>query len=79
MVLQNVNIGAPCPGLMTADHLVPRYAGGKTVPGNIVAACGQCNNSRNSETNQPKAGTIFSIGDDAPSSPFEPLLARYRQ
>jgi 5-methylcytosine-specific restriction endonuclease McrA len=63
----------------TADHLVPLYAGGKTVAGNIVAACRACNNARNgSETNRRRAsepGLVASIGDDAPSSPFE-VLAR---
>jgi 5-methylcytosine-specific restriction endonuclease McrA len=61
----------------TADHLVPRYAGGKTVAGNIVAACRACNNARNApETNRRRAAEpdlVVSIGDDAPRSPFEAL------
>jgi 5-methylcytosine-specific restriction endonuclease McrA len=65
----------------TADHLVPRYAGGKTVAGNIVAACRVCNNGRHAfETNRRRAsepGLVLSIGDNTPSSPFE-VLARQR-
>jgi 5-methylcytosine-specific restriction endonuclease McrA len=66
-----------CPKFCTADHLVPLYAGGKTVAGNIVAACRACNNARNApETNRRRASEsalVLSIGDDAPSSPFEVL------
>ena len=65
------------PKLCTADHLIPRYAGGKTVAGNIVAACRACNSTRNApETNRRRAsepGLVLSIGDDAPRSPFEAL------
>jgi hypothetical protein len=68
------------PKLCTADHLLPLYAGGKTVAGNIVAACRACNNARNAaETNRRRAaapGLVLSIGDDAPRSPFA-ALKRY--
>lgn len=70
------------PKLMTAEHVVPKYAGGQTRPGNIVAACYHCNNTRNPETNQIKPGAIVgSVGDDEVSSPFEVLrtLARYQR
>lgn len=30
----------------TWDHIVPIIAGGLTVPGNIVPACGSCNSSK---------------------------------
>jgi hypothetical protein len=67
------------PKFCTADHLVPRYAGGRTVAGNIVAACRACNNARNGlETNRRRAAEpdlVMSIGDDAPRSPFV-VLAR---
>jgi 5-methylcytosine-specific restriction endonuclease McrA len=66
------------PKLCTADHLVPRYAGGQAVAGNIVAACQACNNARNGpETNRRRAsepGLVASVGDDAPHSPFEEIL-----
>src|SRR5262249_43023426 len=65
------------PKFCPADHLVPRYAGGKTVAGNIVAACQACNNVRNAfETNRRRAcegSLVASTGDDAPRSPFEGL------
>jgi 5-methylcytosine-specific restriction endonuclease McrA len=65
------------PKLCTADHLIPVYAGGRTVAGNIVAACRACNNVRNApETNRRRAsepGLVVSIGDDTPRSAFEVL------
>ena len=63
------------PRLMTADHLVPVYAGGRTIAGNIVAACYQCNSGRhNEETNRIKPGaTVMTIGDPSSPSPFEIL------
>jgi 5-methylcytosine-specific restriction endonuclease McrA len=63
------------PRLMTADHLVPVYAGGLTIAGNIVAACYQCNSGRhNEETNRIKPGaTVMTIGDPSSPSPFEIL------
>lgn len=83
MILVKTTHNERDPRLMTAEHLVPVYAGGLTRPGNIVAACCECNNSRNPETNRMKApGTIIvSVGDDEPSSPFEVLrlVARYQR
>jgi len=64
------------PQSVTADHLIPLYLGGKTVRGNIVAACHQCNNRRQAqETNAMSGGgrVIYSAGDDTPRSPFESL------
>lgn len=67
--------GPTDPRLLTADHLVPLYAGGKTQPDNIVAACRHCNNTRHAEINMPKrADATFSSGDDSARSPFEKLL-----
>src|SRR5262245_39184184 len=58
----------------TGDHLIPRYAGGLTKPGNIVAACRECNSSRNSEADKPsKTEGVFSAGDPRFFSPFERL------
>ena len=66
------DLGPTHPKFCTADHLVPRYAGG-----NIVAACRTCNTTRNApETNRRRAsapGLVASAGDDAPRSPFEML------
>ena len=66
----------------TGDHLVPRYQGGLTRPGNIVAACRRCKNQRCSETNrmkkQPGTSVVASAGDPAPASPFD-VLRRYHQ
>jgi hypothetical protein len=60
---------------LTADHYpIPVYAGGKTEPGNIVAACRRCNNSRNSEeTNRGKDPVNVVIGIDRHYSPFASL------
>jgi hypothetical protein len=73
MVLTRAEPNVDDPRLMTADHHIPRYAGGVTRPGNIVAACYGCNNSRNIETNHTKIGTTFTAGDTEPRSPFEIL------
>jgi 5-methylcytosine-specific restriction endonuclease McrA len=62
---------------LTADHLLPSYAGGKTKPGNIVAACAKCNHSRQVEVNKPsKAEAVWSAGDDGLQSPFGVLKQR---
>lgn len=64
------------PLTLTADHLVPIYAGGKTEPGNIVAACRKCNSSRQEEANMPKREeAVTRAGDDTPRSPFA-ILAK---
>jgi len=58
----------------TGDHYpTPRYQGGKTRHGNIVAACHDCNNRRNQETNRRGGKLNMSVGDDTPRSPFEVL------
>jgi hypothetical protein len=46
---------------------------GRTVAGNVVAACYDCNHARGGELNQTKRGSKFTIGDDTPSSPFAGL------
>lgn len=59
----------------TADHHpIPRYAGGKNQPGNIVAACRKCNNGRNPETNRRKKDApMITSGEIATGSPFDIL------
>jgi hypothetical protein len=57
----------------TADHVKSVWDGGQTLPGNIVAACYECNQARGQVTNRTKRGSKFTIGDDTPSSPFEIL------
>jgi 5-methylcytosine-specific restriction endonuclease McrA len=57
----------------TADHLVPRYAGGATRHGNIVAACAHCNSTRNIEANHYGGQLNVTVGDPTPRSPFEVL------
>jgi hypothetical protein len=54
----------------------PVWDGGRTWPGNIVAACYACNQDRGRVTNQTKRGSKFTIGDDTPRSPFEVLRAQ---
>jgi HNH endonuclease len=60
--------------LMTAEHVRPVWDGGRTVAGNVVAACYECNHARSGVFNQSKRGSRrFVIGDDTPSSPFAVL------
>jgi 5-methylcytosine-specific restriction endonuclease McrA len=69
------------PEQATADHLDPKYAGGKTWPGNIVAACGKCNSERNSpETNHSKASDpqVHTYGQEVHHSPFEVLRGMFK-
>jgi hypothetical protein len=40
------DVGLAHPKLCTADHLIPVYAGGRTVAGNIVAVCWVCNSAQ---------------------------------
>lgn len=66
---------------LTADHLIPVYAGGKTAPGNIVAACRKCNSSRHPEMmRKPKRNhdKVAMWGDPKHYSPFEVLKDRDR-
>jgi len=58
---------------MTAEHVRPVWDGGRSVAGNVAAACYACNHARSSEANQMKRGSTFTIGDDTPSSPFAGL------
>src|SRR5262249_57515874 len=55
--------------LMTAEHVRPMWEGGRSVAGNVVAACYACNHARSGELNQTKRGSKFTIGDDTLSSP----------
>jgi hypothetical protein len=61
------------PLTMTADHVRPVWDGGRTLPGNVVAACYECNQDRGRVTNRTKRGSKLTIGDDTPTSPFEIL------
>jgi HNH endonuclease len=67
------------PHTATADHVRPVWDGGRTLPGNVVAACYACNQDRGRVTNQTKWGSKFTIGDDTPSSPFEVLRAQLEE
>lgn len=73
--------GAPDsdPRQLTGDHLVPLYAGGRTVAGNVVAACRECNNARNDETNRGNGGLVATTGEPQTGSPFEALRALMEQ
>ena len=51
----------------------PVWDGGRTVAGNVVAACYECNHARSGVFNQTKRGSKFTIGDDTLSSPFAVL------
>lgn len=57
----------------TGDHVIPLHRGGKTIAGNIVAACHTCNTTRHPELSTMGGGLVASAGDDAPRSPFEVL------
>jgi 5-methylcytosine-specific restriction endonuclease McrA len=64
------------PHYCSADHLIPKHRGGKTVAGNIVAACRICNSSRHPELNLGPQGAgprTYTIGDTTSHSPFEVL------
>jgi 5-methylcytosine-specific restriction endonuclease McrA len=61
---------------LTADHLIPLHAGGKTAPGNIVAACRKCNSGRHPELNKKPLRLHDKVkmwGDPKTYSPFEVL------
>jgi len=65
----------------TGCHLEPRWAGGKTEPGNVVAVCRDCNQKHEDEClgsyarNDPHDPVNMSAGDDSARSPFEKLSA----
>ena len=40
------------PRLMTAEHVQPVWDGGRSVAGNVVAACFECNNARSSSPSE---------------------------
>lgn len=74
---QPMNKDAPDsdPRQLTGDHLEPMHNGGATVPGNIVAACRECNNTRHPELASMGGGLVGQFGEDVPRSPFEILRA----
>lgn len=61
---------------LTGEHLIRRVDGGKTRPGNIVAACRKCNNERHVDRDreQAKGSSTYTCGDDRAYSPFEILF-----
>jgi 5-methylcytosine-specific restriction endonuclease McrA len=71
--------GAPStdPQQSTADHRVPLHAGGRTVPGNIVAACRDCNTRRHPEMNRGGGGLVATVGDSRGVSPFACLAGAF--
>jgi len=73
--------GPPSPARATADHVDPRYAGGKDRPGNIVAACEPCNLKRTAaDTNHSKADApqMTRFGTEVHHSPFEALRGLFK-
>lgn len=56
----------------TGDHIVPLCDGGRTRPGNVVAACAKCNNERHPEFNSVGVGIVATTGETA-TSPFASL------
>jgi 5-methylcytosine-specific restriction endonuclease McrA len=70
------NVPQNDPRYLTGDHLVAKHAGGKTVAGNIVAACRKCNNERHPELNKTREQRRLSSGEDVLRSPFEVLKGR---
>lgn len=50
-------------GEMTIDHVVPIALGGTDDPGNLVAACRDCNAGKTST--QPDAQTVTDVSEDA--------------
>lgn len=65
------------PRRLSGDHLVRLADGGETKPGNIVAACRECNSTRHPEMNSMGGGLVAQAGDDSVRSPFEVLNDRY--
>jgi hypothetical protein len=65
------------PRRLTGDHLKPMHRGGKTVPGNIVAACKECNGGRHPELNSMGGGVVVRSGIETHKSPFEVLALDY--
>lgn len=63
------------PRRLTGDHLIPLHNGGKTVAGNIVAACRECNNGRHDYMNRSKSSDarVRFFNEEKIYSPFEKL------
>jgi len=49
--------------VLTVDHVMPQALGGGDEPGNLVAACRDCNSGKSSSN--PDAATIQRVSDDA--------------
>lgn len=64
---------AGCPCQCTGDHVDPLCLGGRTVPGNVVAACARCNNERHPEFNSVGVGVVATTGETISHSPFSVL------
>lgn len=64
---------AGCPRQCTAEHVEPVCVGGRTRPGNIVAACAKCNNERNPENSRGCGGLVATTGETVTHSPFAVL------
>jgi len=62
--------GEQHPRLMTADHVHPCRWGGRTNPDNIVAACYECNHTRDRELPRSQLRGLEEL-----RSPFEVLQA----
>jgi len=68
------------PRRLTADHVKPLCEGGQTIPGNVVAACRDCNNGRHSYTNRTAkrmGPVIASAGNNRAISPFAEKLKKF--
>jgi len=61
--------GEQHPKLMTADHVLPIRWGGRTEPGNIVAACHECNFRRDQDLPKHELKAVVEVL----RSPFEVL------
>lgn len=60
------------PRLMTADHVIPWRWGGRSTPGNIVAACYECNQRRDQGL---RGMELTTVAAEVMHSPFEVLAA----
>jgi hypothetical protein len=58
---------------VTADHRIPRHAGGPTKQGNIAAACGECNRAKG---HMSEAAFLSAIKGSA-SVPWHLLMVRF--
>jgi hypothetical protein len=68
--------GSCDPLAMTADHLRPVRDGGQT-PGNIVAACYECNQARGQVTNRTRIRTEYDLASTAAVGKLIPLQLEF--